>query len=121
MLYNILWIQLVEIRGKNVLVEVVDSSSVIFFLPLSFSASVCTVRFITILQMLNITAFLVFQVVTLSVYAYFLAALIGAQMIPLSEESGPKKPDDVDLYFPVITVLEVSTVHICSTKNKPTI
>lgn len=46
------------------------------------------------------------QVVTLSVYTYFLAALIGAQMIPTSEEE-EKKTDDIDLYFPVITVLEV--------------
>lgn len=33
-------------------------------------------------------------------------------MIPLPEESNLKKSDDVDLYFPVITVLEVSTRQI---------
>ncbi|XP_065213919.1 bestrophin-4 isoform X2 [Planococcus citri] len=47
------------------------------------------------------------QVVTLSVYTYFLAALIGAQMIPLKpEDELNKKADDIDLFFPVITVLE---------------
>lgn len=47
------------------------------------------------------------QVVTLSVYTYFLAALIGAQMIPLSNVDVDRKSDDIDLYFPIITVLEV--------------
>lgn len=50
------------------------------------------------------------QVVTLSVYTYFLAALIGAQMIPPKSDeeilSENTNGGDVDLYFPIITVLE---------------
>lgn len=58
------------------------------------------------------------QVVTLSVYAYFLAALIGAQMIPMPSNAVSNNPENIDLYFPVLTVLEVSVTFARSIKTK---
>jgi hypothetical protein len=43
------------------------------------------------------------QVVTLSVYTYFIAALIGRQFI-LS---------DTDMFFPFFTVLQVRSTYSC--------
>jgi hypothetical protein len=46
---------------------------------------------------------LLLQVVTLSVYTYFIAALIGRQTIGSATE--------VDLYFPIFTMFQVSHVY----------
>lgn len=49
------------------------------------------------------------QVVTLVLYTYFIAALMGRQMVPneVSSTSGGKKYEDPDLYFPLFTALQV--------------
>lgn len=47
-----------------------------------------------------------FQVVTLVLYSYFMAALMGRQMVPrLNGATG--KYEDPDLYFPLFTALQV--------------
>lgn len=50
------------------------------------------------------------QVVTLVLYTYFIAALLGRQMIPKTDGLGhsDKKYEDPDLYFPLFTALQVS-------------
>lgn len=46
------------------------------------------------------------QVVTLVLYSYFMAALMGRQMVPrLNDATG--KYEDPDLYFPLFTALQV--------------
>lgn len=49
------------------------------------------------------------QVVTLVLYTYFVAALLGRQMIPKDANTLPSglKYEDPDLYFPLFTVLQV--------------
>lgn len=47
------------------------------------------------------------QVVTLVLYSYFMAALMGRQMVPrLNGDTG--KYEDTDLYFPLFTALQVN-------------
>lgn len=46
-----------------------------------------------------------FQVVTLSLYAYFFSALLGRQFVEHSEGSG--KYEEPDMYFPFFTTLQV--------------
>lgn len=49
------------------------------------------------------------QVVTLVLYTYFIAALLGRQMIPKVDGALPSgKYEDPDLYFPLFTALQVS-------------
>lgn len=48
------------------------------------------------------------QVVTLVLYTYFIAALMGRQMLPKAQVEGGKKYEDPDLYFPLFTALQVS-------------
>lgn len=49
------------------------------------------------------------QVVTLVLYTYFIAALLGRQMIPRRDDAVPlAKYEDPDLYFPLFTALQVS-------------
>lgn len=52
----------------------------------------------------------VFQVVTLVLYTYFIAALLGRQMIPKDANTLPSglKYEDPDLYFPLFTALQVT-------------
>lgn len=53
----------------------------------------------------NVTVPLVYtQVVTLSVYIYFAAALIGKQFV--TPVAGANIIDNIDIYFPVVTVLQ---------------
>lgn len=47
------------------------------------------------------------QVVTLVLYTYFIAALLGRQMIPKVDGGADKKYEDPDLYFPLFTALQV--------------
>lgn len=48
------------------------------------------------------------QVVTLVLYTYFIAALLGRQMIPKVDGAIPTgKYEDPDLYFPLFTALQV--------------
>lgn len=47
------------------------------------------------------------QVVTLSLYAYFGAQLIGAQMVEPPSEWGFKDFKEFDLYVPILTIIEV--------------
>lgn len=47
------------------------------------------------------------QVVTLVLYTYFIAALMGRQMVPSEEATPGKKYEDPDLYFPLFTALQV--------------
>ncbi|KAG4076584.1 hypothetical protein HA402_001871 [Bradysia odoriphaga] len=46
------------------------------------------------------------QVVTLVLYTYFIAALLGRQMIPTVDLPTGTKYEDPDLYFPLFTVLQ---------------
>ncbi|KAL7049190.1 hypothetical protein ACKWTF_003627 [Chironomus riparius] len=46
------------------------------------------------------------QVVTLVLYTYFIAALMGRQMVPSSDTTAGKKYEDPDLYFPLFTALQ---------------
>lgn len=49
------------------------------------------------------------QVVTLVLYTYFIAALLGRQMIPKADGAPiGGKYEDPDLYFPLFTVLQVN-------------
>lgn len=50
------------------------------------------------------------QVVTLVLYTYFIAALMGRQMVPQQDTTGGKKYEDPDLYFPLFTALQVCKV-----------
>lgn len=47
--------------------------------------------------------------VTLVLYTYFVAALLGRQMIPKDANTLPSglKYEDPDLYFPLFTALQV--------------
>lgn len=48
------------------------------------------------------------QVVTLVLYTYFIAALMGRQMVPhMPPDGNGKKYEDPDLYFPLFTALQV--------------
>jgi bestrophin, other len=47
------------------------------------------------------------QVVTLVLYTYFIAALMGRQMVPHMPTVDGKKYEDPDLYFPLFTALQV--------------
>lgn len=50
------------------------------------------------------------QVVTLVLYSYFMAALMGRQMVPrLNGATG--KYEDPDLYFPLFTALQVTQLN----------
>lgn len=52
---------------------------------------------------------------TLVLYTYFIAALLGRQMIPRVEGAPVGgKYEDPDLYFPLFTVLQVN-FEFCST------
>lgn len=46
-----------------------------------------------------------FQVVTLGLYTYFIAALMGKQMIPTRKEY-----DSPDMYVPLFAMMQVSTI-----------
>ncbi|XP_070497388.1 bestrophin-2 isoform X2 [Chironomus tepperi] len=46
------------------------------------------------------------QVVTLVLYTYFIAALMGRQMVPAQDTADGKKYEDPDLYFPLFTALQ---------------
>jgi len=46
-----------------------------------------------------------FQVVTLSLYAYFFSALLGRQFVQRSNGTG--KYEEPDMYFPFFTALQV--------------
>uniref|UniRef100_A0A8D9DSF4 Bestrophin homolog n=1 Tax=Cacopsylla melanoneura TaxID=428564 RepID=A0A8D9DSF4_9HEMI len=47
------------------------------------------------------------QVVTISVYTYFLAALVGAQITePRLKPGEEARPEDMDVYIPIFTVLQ---------------
>jgi hypothetical protein len=46
--------------------------------------------------------------VTLVLYTYFIAALMGRQMVPQATGEDGKKYEDPDLYFPLFTALQVS-------------
>ncbi|KAG5677592.1 hypothetical protein PVAND_007340 [Polypedilum vanderplanki] len=46
------------------------------------------------------------QVVTLVLYTYFIAALMGRQMVPSGTPSSGAKYEDPDLYFPLFTALQ---------------
>jgi hypothetical protein len=48
------------------------------------------------------------QVVTLVLYTYFIAALMGRQMVPNVDTTSGKKYEDPDLYFPLFTALQAS-------------
>lgn len=48
------------------------------------------------------------QVVTLVLYSYFIAALLGRQMIPRVDGATDRKYEDPDLYFPLFTALQVT-------------
>lgn len=47
------------------------------------------------------------QVVTLVLYTYFIAALMGRQMVPSQQGAPGSKYEDPDLYFPLFTALQV--------------
>lgn len=52
---------------------------------------------------------LIFQVVTLALYTYFIAALLGRQFVP--DATGPVgKFEEPDMYFPFFTALQVNFV-----------
>lgn len=53
-----------------------------------------------------------FQVVTLSVYSYFFAALMGRQFLPGDRISSNNKFEDPDIYFPIFTSLQVCMVLV---------
>lgn len=44
---------------------------------------------------------------TLVLYTYFIAALMGRQMVPQATTTGGTKYEDPDLYFPLFTALQV--------------
>ena len=48
-----------------------------------------------------------FQVVTLSLYAYFFSALLGRQFITQSDATVSGKYEVPDMYFPFFTSLQV--------------
>lgn len=48
---------------------------------------------------------------TLVLYTYFVAQLVGRQMIPTLDEATGKKGDP-DLYFPLFTALQVYIVFL---------
>lgn len=50
------------------------------------------------------------QVVTLVLYTYFIAALLGRQMIPKVDLPTGTKYEDPDLYFPLFTALQVNFI-----------
>lgn len=53
--------------------------------------------------------------VTLVLYSYFMAALMGRQMVPLVN-GATGKYEDPDLYFPLFTALQVShplIINVC--------
>lgn len=49
-----------------------------------------------------------FQVVTLALYTYFIAALMGRQIVPPPDQKND--PDEPDFYFPFFTAIQVSTL-----------
>lgn len=51
------------------------------------------------------------KVVTLVLYSYFVAALVGRQMVP-HVDGVVGKYEDPDLYFPLFTALQVSLFNI---------
>lgn len=51
------------------------------------------------------------QVVTLVLYTYFIAALMGRQMVPKANETTGKF-EDPDLYFPLFTALQVNSKQV---------
>ena len=53
------------------------------------------------------------QVVTLVLYTYFIAALMGRQMVPKANETTGKF-EDPDLYFPLFTALQVNKTSYIS-------
>lgn len=55
-----------------------------------------------------------FQVVTLVLYTYFIAALVGRQMLP--NPPGTTGTDN-DLYFPLFTALQVSKMQSYNMQN----
>lgn len=55
--------------------------------------------------------FIMLQVVTLALYTYFIAALLGRQFVP--EAIGPVgKFEEPDMYFPFFTALQVNFVML---------
>ena len=59
----------------------------------------------------------VFQVVTLSLYAYFFSALLGRQFIERTDVGGGKY-EEPDMYFPFFTALQVRALHVLEKKRK---
>ena len=59
----------------------------------------------------------VFQVVTLSLYAYFFSALLGRQFIERTDVGGGKY-EEPDMYFPFFTALQVRALHVLEKKKK---
>lgn len=56
---------------------------------------------------INFVFLLAFQVVTLALYTYFIAALLGRQFVP--DATGPVgKFEEPDVYFPFFTALQVN-------------
>ena len=53
----------------------------------------------------------VFQVVTLSLYAYFFSALLGRQFIERTDVGGGKY-EEPDMYFPFFTALQVRGLFV---------
>lgn len=49
---------------------------------------------------------------TLVLYTYFIAALMGRQMLPGDNKGDGTKYEDPDLYFPLFTALQVSLLHV---------
>lgn len=66
-------------------------------------------------QFLNYTIFFIFfQVVSLALYVYFMAALLGRQFVPYAEKNSVSKWEEPDMYFPFFTSLQVS---FCTTQK----
>lgn len=56
----------------------------------------------------SVFSYYIFQVVTLSLYAYFISALLGRQFVVRPADGSPSgKYEEPDMYFPVFTTLQV--------------
>ncbi|KAJ8933520.1 hypothetical protein NQ314_013960 [Rhamnusium bicolor] len=53
-----------------------------------------------------LTVYLIFKVVSLALYVYFIAALLGRQFIPYADKSMQTKWEEPDMYFPFFTALQ---------------
>lgn len=52
------------------------------------------------------------QVVSLALYVYFIAALLGRQFVPFAKDGMRGKIEEPDMYFPFFTALQVSVTTL---------